>query len=97
MEANHIEYADKEEAWHLFIDFEKGSTFACPNSEQQVKRMGAMRLMAEMPVNAAAHELREYDTRMWRIFHHYVDKAMSDVGTVTPSDSRPTAHHLRIL
>ena len=36
----------------------------------------AMRLMAEMPVNAAARELREHDTRMWRIFHHYIDKAM---------------------
>jgi hypothetical protein len=34
----------------------------------------AMRLMAEMPVNAAARELREHDTRMWRIFHYYVDK-----------------------
>ncbi|WP_251577853.1 transposase family protein [Paenibacillus sp. MER TA 81-3] len=31
----------------------------------------AMRLMAVMPVNAAARELREHDTRMWRIFHHY--------------------------
>lgn len=28
-----------------------------------------MRLMAEMPVNAAARELREHDARMWRIFH----------------------------
>lgn len=36
-----------------------------------------MRLMAEMPVNAAARELREHDTRMWRIFHHYVDQAMA--------------------
>ncbi|GAC40795.1 ISL3 family transposase [Paenibacillus popilliae] len=39
----------------------------------------AMRLMAEMPVNAAARELREQDTRMWRIFHHYVDKAMAEL------------------
>ncbi len=39
----------------------------------------AMRLMAEMPVNAAARELREHDTRMWRIFHYYVDKAMSEL------------------
>lgn len=39
----------------------------------------AMRLMAEIPVNAAARELRENDTRMWRIFHHYVDKAMAEL------------------
>ncbi|MCM3338010.1 transposase family protein [Paenibacillus sp. MER TA 81-3] len=39
----------------------------------------AMWLMAEMPVNAAARELREHDTRMWRIFHHYVNKAMADL------------------
>lgn len=39
----------------------------------------AMRLMAEMPVNAAARELREHDTRMWRIFHHYVGKAMDEL------------------
>jgi transposase len=39
----------------------------------------AMRLMAEMPVNAAARELREHDTRMWRIFHHYVEKAMAEL------------------
>lgn len=141
----HIEYDDKEEAWHLFIDFEKGSTFACPNCRAaskahdtekkhwrhldfwdwktymhaRVPRTGsgacnkvtlvpvpwsrptthftsqfdawAMRLMAEMPVSAAAHELREHDTRMWRIFHHYVDKAMSDMGIVTPSDSLPSS------
>ncbi|MFC5452327.1 transposase [Paenibacillus aestuarii] len=39
----------------------------------------AMRLMAEMPVNAAARELRQHDTRMWRIFHYYVDKAMAEL------------------
>jgi transposase len=43
----------------------------------------AMRLMAEMPVNAAARELREHDTRMWRIFHHYVDSAMSELDFST--------------
>ncbi|WP_373291223.1 transposase family protein [Paenibacillus marchantiophytorum] len=37
----------------------------------------AMGLMAEMPVNAAARELRAHDTRMCRILHHYVDQAMS--------------------
>ncbi|MGO4545078.1 helix-turn-helix domain-containing protein [Paenibacillus sp. 2TAB23] len=39
----------------------------------------ATRLMAEMPVNAAARELREHDTRMWRIFHHYVEQAMKEL------------------
>ena len=34
---------------------------------------GVKRLMA-MPVNAATRELKEHDTRLWRIFHHYVDK-----------------------
>lgn len=36
----------------------------------------AMRLMAEMPVKAASRELREHDTRLWRIFRHYVQEAM---------------------
>jgi transposase len=129
----HVEFDDKEDAWHLFLDFERGSTFACPvcGSESkaydaEVKKWRhldfwnwktyiharvprtncgdckkvtqvpvkwsrplsrftlqfetwAMRLMAEMPVNAAARELREHDTRMWRIFHHYVEKAMAEV------------------
>src|SRR6478735_7338335 len=39
----------------------------------------SMRLMAEMPVNAAARELREHDTRLWRIFHYYVDQAMEQI------------------
>jgi len=26
----HVEFYDKDQAWHLFIDFERGSTFACP-------------------------------------------------------------------
>ncbi|WP_239004732.1 ISL3 family transposase [Paenibacillus tepidiphilus] len=43
----------------------------------------AMQLMAEMPVNAAARELWEHDTRMWRIFHHYVDKAMASLDVTT--------------
>lgn len=129
----HVEFDDKESAWHLFIDFERGSTFACPlcgaactAHDTEMKKWRhldfwdwktymharvprtdchtckkitqvpvpwarikshftlqfdawAMRLMAEMPVNAAARELREHDTRMWRIFHHYVDKAMNEL------------------
>lgn len=30
-ELRHIEYDDKDEAWHLHIDFERGATFACPS------------------------------------------------------------------
>jgi transposase len=129
----HIEYDDQDEAWHLYIDFERGAEFACANcgtaskaydAERKTWRhldfwnwktymharvprtnckccnkvtlvpvkwsrpqshftlqfdAWAMRLMAEMPVNAAARELREHDTRMWRIFHHYVDQAMSEL------------------
>jgi transposase len=26
----HVEFDDKDQAWHLFIDFERGSAFACP-------------------------------------------------------------------
>lgn len=129
----HIEFDDEDQAWHLFIDFERGSTFPCPLCgrackayDAEVKKWRhldfwdwktymharvprtrcetckkvtqipvkwsrplshftshfeawAMRLMAEMPVNAAARELREHDTRMWRIFHYYVDKAMAEL------------------
>lgn len=132
-----IEYDDKEEAWHLHIDFERGAMFPCPNCGTPSKAYDAekkhwrhldfwdwktymharvprtecqscnkitlvpvnwsrpkshftlqfdawaMRLMAEMPVNAAARELREHDTRMWRILHHYVDKAMSELDVTT--------------
>ncbi|WP_431086672.1 ISL3 family transposase [Paenibacillus sp. 8b26] len=128
-----IEYDPQEEAWHLFIDFERGALFACPHCGAPCKAYDAekkqwrhldiwkwktylharvprtdckqcnkitlipvkwsrplshftldfetwaMRLMAEMPVNAAARELREHDTRMWRIFHHYVNRAMNEL------------------
>ncbi|MDQ8739516.1 ISL3 family transposase, partial [Paenibacillus sp. LHD-38] len=133
----HIEYDDQDEAWHLFVDFERGALFPCPNCGTACKAYDAekkhwrhldfwnwktymharvprtdckscnkvtlvpvkwsrlkshftlqfdawaMRLMAEMPVNAAARELREHDTRMWRIFHHYVDQAMAELD-LTP-------------
>lgn len=129
----HIDFDEEEDAWHLFIDFERGALFSCPHCgamctahdtemkkwrhldfwtwktymHARVPRTGcdackrvtlvpvpwsrstshftllfdawAMRLMAEMPVNAAARELREHDTRMWRIFHHYVEKAMAEL------------------
>jgi transposase len=35
----------------------------------------AMTLMIAMPVAAAARLAREYDTRLWRILHHYVEQA----------------------
>lgn len=132
-ELTHIEFDDQDEAWHLFVNFEKGATFACPNCGASSKvhdtdqkhwrhldfwnwktyiharvprtectncskillvpvawsrpkshftlyfEAWAMRLMAEMPVNAAARELREHDTRMWRIFRYYVNKAMTEL------------------
>jgi transposase len=133
----HIEFDDKEQAWHLHLDFERGAVFTCPQCSAGCKaydsgikhwrhldfwdwktfmhaRMPrvkctscnkvtqvyakwarplshftlmfeawAMRLMSEMPVNAAARELREHDTRMWRIFHYYVDKAMSELDVTS--------------
>lgn len=132
-ELKDIEFDDQDQAWHLFLDFERGTEFACPHCGTPSKAYDAdkkswrhldfwnwktyiharvpranclscnkitqvplkwsrpkshftfqfeswaMRLMAEMPVNAAARELREYDTRLWRIFHYYVDKAMEQL------------------
>lgn len=129
----HIDFDEEEDAWHLFLDFERGARFACPHCgamctahDTEMKKWRhldfwtwktymharvprarcdackkvtlvpvpwarttshftllfdawAMRLMAEMPVYAAARELREHDTRMWRIFHHYVGKAMTEL------------------
>lgn len=34
-------------------------------------------LVKEMPVNAAARIVREHDTRLWRIVHFYIDKALA--------------------
>lgn len=129
----HIEFDDVEQAWHLYVDFERGSLFVCPlcgssctayDTEQRHWRhldfwdwktfmharvpradcracdkitqvllpwsrpgahftyrfeAWAMRLMAEMPVKAASRELREHDTRLWRIFRHYVGQAMEEL------------------
>lgn len=128
-----IEFDDKDQAWHLYIDFDRGALFSCPHCgtactaydsaqkdwrhldfwnwktymHARVPRTDckdcakvtavpvpwsrpkshftfqfeawAMRIMAEMPVNAAAREIREHDTRLWRIFHHYVDQAMTEL------------------
>lgn len=36
-------------------------------------------LMVEMPVNAVARKVGEHDTRLWRVFKHYVHKAMENI------------------
>lgn len=43
----------------------------------------AMALLAEMPVKAVADLVGEHDTRLWRVLHHYVERARaarSDTG-----------------
>jgi transposase len=42
-------------------------------------------LISDMPVAAAARLVDEHDTRLWRVIHHYVDKARDrdDHGKVT--------------
>lgn len=35
-----------------------------------------MSLMTEMPVATVAHKVGEHDTRLWRVFHYYVDQGM---------------------
>ena len=39
----------------------------------------AMSLMKEMPVAAVAREVKEHDTRLWRVFHYYVKRAMNEL------------------
>jgi transposase len=36
-------------------------------------------LMKEMPVAAVARKVREHDTRLWRVFHYYVQRAMNEM------------------
>lgn len=38
-----------------------------------------MDLMKEMPVAAVARKVGEHDTRLWRVFHYYVDRAMEQL------------------
>ncbi len=38
-----------------------------------------MALMQEMPVAAVARLIGEHDTRLWRIMHHYIDQARSNL------------------
>lgn len=55
----------------------------------------AGRLMAEMPVNAAARELREHDTRMWCIFRHYEVKNYLEIReTLEGLIARSAAQHI---
>ena len=38
-----------------------------------------MELMKEMPVAAAARQVNEHDTRLWRVLRHYVKRAMLEM------------------
>ena len=44
-----------------------------------------MQLLREMPVRVVAHLVNEHDTRLWRVLHHYVERAraQADYGEVT--------------
>jgi len=44
-----------------------------------------MALVSEMPVNAVARLVGEHDTRLWRVIHHYVERARArlDLSAVT--------------
>jgi transposase len=44
-----------------------------------------MALVAAMPVNALARLVGEHDTRLWRVIHHYVERARAhaDLSTVS--------------
>jgi len=44
-----------------------------------------MALVSGMPVNAVARLVGEHDTRLWRVIHHYVERARAgtDLSTVT--------------
>jgi transposase len=39
----------------------------------------AMMVIPTMPMNAAARLLREHDTRLWRVVHHFVDEGLARV------------------
>lgn len=38
-----------------------------------------MDLMKEMPVSAVARQVNEHDTRLWRVLHYYVNRAMKEM------------------
>ena len=39
-----------------------------------------MAMIPAMPVNAAARQIDEHDTRLWRVVHHYVDQALANTS-----------------
>lgn len=43
----------------------------------------AMQLMKEMPVSAVARIVNEHDTRLWRVFHYYVQRSMDEMDLST--------------
>ncbi|TFJ92726.1 ISL3 family transposase [Lentibacillus salicampi] len=55
-------------------------------------------LMAEMPVAAVARKVGEHDTRLWRVFKHYVNKAVEKIdvfnlkGVAMDETSRTKGH-----
>jgi len=40
-----------------------------------------MAMIPAMPVNAAARQVGEHDTRLWRVVHHYVEQALANTST----------------
>ncbi len=57
-----------------------------------------MQLVKEMPVLPAARLIREHDTRIWRIVHHYVDAALqqqdlSSVRRIAVDETSATRGH----
>lgn len=58
----------------VLIDWARPSTGLSTLFENHV-----MSLMVEMPVAAVARKVGEHDTRLWRVFHHYVDEAVKNI------------------
>lgn len=61
-------------------------------------------LMKEMPVAAVAREVREHDTRLWRIFHYYVHRAMNEMDfskvrriAIDETSSRRGHHYITLF
>jgi transposase len=44
-----------------------------------------MEFMKEMPVAAVTRKVGERDTRLWRVFHYYVERAMDQMDFSTTS------------
>ena len=63
-----------------------------------------MQLVKEMPVKPASRIVREHDTRLWRIVHHYVDEALAtqDLSSVQrmavdETSSRRGHHYVTVV